>query len=218
MGRAYRWAGPGATGGTQRWVRFRRRPCAPGQPSANTAVTVTVTCWLPGEIGTGEEAARPALGAANIGSTGAGCCSDTLTTGPREAPSALAYWAALALASAAALARAAASRELVSFRFSETPSTWVALPPARTAALIWVPAAASVRRVTAMDSLTPYPAGTAELLVYSGWIDRPEVWMSEPRTPFRASARVTAATARLARCSAALTEDPLVCTPMYSIS
>ena len=42
--------------------------------------------------------------------------------------------------------------------------------------------------------------------------------MSEPRTPVRVSARVTALTARLARCSAALTEDPLVCTPMYSIS
>ena len=71
----------------------------------------------------------------------------------------------MVLASAAALARAAASRELVSFRFSETPSTWVALPPARTASLIWLPAAASVRRVTLMDSLTPYPAGTVELPV-----------------------------------------------------
>src|SRR5215470_17685520 len=136
MGRAYRWAGPGATAGAAAVGGFRTGPAGPGQPSANTAVTVTVTCWLPGETGTGEGVARPALGAANIGGTGAGCCSDTLTTGPSDMPSALAYCAALVLASAAALARAAASRELVSFRFSETPSTWVALPPARAAALI----------------------------------------------------------------------------------
>src|SRR5207247_124256 len=162
MTRAYRWARRGATAGRQRWVGSRPGPAAPGQPSANTAVTVTVSCWLPGETGTGEGAARPALGAANIGSTGAGCWSDTLTTGPSDRPSALAYCAALALASAAALALAVASRELVSFRSSETPSTRVALPPARAASLIWVPAAASVRRVTLMDSLTPYPAGTVE--------------------------------------------------------
>ena len=165
MARAYRCACPGATAGRQRWVGSAPGRPRAGQPSANTAVTVTVTCWLPGETGTGEGVARPALGAANIGSTGAGCCSDTLTTGPSDMPSALAYWAALVLASAAALARAVASRELVSFRFSETPSTWVALPPARTAPLIWVPAAASVRRVTSMDSLTPYPAGAVELPV-----------------------------------------------------
>src|SRR5690242_3035239 len=162
MARAYRCACPGATDGAAAAGGFRTGPAGPGQPSTNTAVTVTVTCWLPGETGTGEEVARPALGAANIGSTGAGCCSDTLTTGPSDMPRARAYCAALVLASAAALARAAASRELVPFRFSETPSTWVALPPARTASLIWVPAAASVRRVTSMDSLTPYPAGTVE--------------------------------------------------------
>src|SRR5215470_8982430 len=215
MARAYRCAGPGATAGA---ATVGGVPPRPGQPSANTAVTVTVTCWRPGETGTGEGAVPAALGAANTGGTGAGCCSDTLTTGPSDMPSARAYCAALVLASAAALARAPASRELVSFRFSETPSTRVALPPARAAALIWVPATASVRRVTLMDSLTPYPAGTVELSVYSGWIDRPEVWMSEPRTPALVSALVTALTARLACCSAALTEDPLVCTPMYSIS
>src|SRR6266513_1526868 len=98
---AYRWPRRGATAGRQRWVGSRPGPAAPGQPSANTAVTVTVTCWLPDETGTGEGVARPALGAANIGTTGAGCCSDTLTTGPSDMPSALAYCAALVLASAA---------------------------------------------------------------------------------------------------------------------
>src|SRR5262245_57776266 len=85
-------------------------PPGTGQASAKTAVTVTVTCWRPGETGTVEGAACAAAGAANTGRTGAGCCSDTLTTGPSDIPSARAYCAALVLASAAALARAAASR------------------------------------------------------------------------------------------------------------
>src|SRR2546430_16133168 len=114
MTRCYRGPGRGATAGRQRGVGSRPGPAAPGQPSANTAVTVTVSCWLPGETGTGEGAARPALVAANIGSTRAGCCSDTLTTGPGDRAGARGYCAALDLASAAALARAAASRELVS--------------------------------------------------------------------------------------------------------
>src|SRR5438034_7677672 len=42
--------------------------------------------------------------------------------------------------------------------------------------------------------------------------------MSERRTPVLASAAVTARTARLARCSAALTEESLVCTPIDSIN
>src|SRR5215468_277429 len=42
--------------------------------------------------------------------------------------------------------------------------------------------------------------------------------MSEPRTPLLVRALVTALTARLARCSAVLTEGPFACTPMYSIS
>ncbi len=54
-----------------------------------------------------------------------------------------------------AFARAAASSELVSLRLSDTPSMTVAFPPARTAALIWLPALARWRRVTWIDSLTP---------------------------------------------------------------
>src|SRR5262249_23042670 len=138
----------------------------PGQTSAKIAVTVTVTCCLPGETGTGDGAvaARTAPGA-SIGTRTGGPCSDRLTTGPSDPPSAFAYWAALVLASAAARARAAASREPVSLRLSDTPSTSVALPPARTAAPIWVPAAASVRRVPWIDSLAAYPVGTAERAV-----------------------------------------------------
>src|SRR5207244_2587153 len=56
-------AGAPPPGGDGEWVPALG-PAAPGQPSANTAVTVTVGCWLPGETGTGEGAARPALGAA----------------------------------------------------------------------------------------------------------------------------------------------------------
>src|SRR5262245_20213245 len=145
----------------------RRRPVMihrkrRGQARAKTAVTLTVTRWRPGETGTGEGVDDRAAPATGIGSGSTPPCSDTLTTGPTDLPSAFAYWAALVLASATALARAAASRELVSLKLSETPSTTVALPPARTASLIWVPAVASLRRVTSIDSLTPYPVGSAE--------------------------------------------------------
>ena len=191
-------------------ARWRSRPPR-DQASAKTAVTVTVIRWRPGETGTGEGVADDrAAPEAIIGNGSAEPCSDMLTTGPTDLPSALAYWAALVLASATALARAAASSELASLTLRETPATSVALPPARTASLIWVPAVASLRRVTAIDSLAPYPVGSAELPAYCGWIDMPEVWMSERRTPDLASAAVTARTAWLARCSAALTEASLV--------
>ena len=92
-----------------------------------------VSCWEPGLIGT--EPARPAAGAAiGTGSEGACVWSLMLTTGPSGWPSAWAYWAAFVLASATARARAVASSPLVSVRFSETPSTVTALPPACTAA------------------------------------------------------------------------------------
>src|SRR5262249_58328378 len=126
----------------------------PGQTSAKIAVTVTVTCCLPGETGTGDGAvaARTAPGA-SIGTRTGGPCSDRLTTGPSDPPSAFAYWAALVLASAAARARAAASREPVSLTLSATPYTSVELPPNRTAARISAPAAANVSRVTSIASL-----------------------------------------------------------------
>jgi hypothetical protein len=57
-----------------------------------------------------------------------------LTAGPSCCPAALAYSIAFAFASATALARADASSAPVSLRFSDTPSTVVALPPARAAA------------------------------------------------------------------------------------
>src|SRR5215472_5086468 len=146
-------------------LRRTDRTAGRGQASANTAVTVTVSCCRPGETGTGEGVAdgRAAPGA-NTGG-GVGFCSDMLSSGPSDRPSPFAYWAALALASAAARALAAASREPVSLRLSDTPSTSTALPPARTASLIWVPAVPSVRSVTWIDSLTAYPAGRTELPV-----------------------------------------------------
>ena len=61
--------------------------------------------------------------------------------------------AALTLASATAFSRAVASSLPVSVRFSDTPSTVVALPPARAAALIWLPAA-DRRSACVSDSLT----------------------------------------------------------------
>ena len=68
----------------------------------------------------------------------------TLITGPSGSPSAAAYWLACALASATALALAAAISLPVSVRFSDTSLTLTALPPARTAALIWAPAVPEV--------------------------------------------------------------------------
>src|SRR5262249_55872704 len=132
MARAYRCAPRGAT-------TAAREPPGPkllgrDQASAKITVTVTVTCCRPGETGTGDgvAVARASPGASS-GSGTAGPCSDTLTTGPADMPSAFAYWAALVLASVTARARAAASRGPVSLRLSDTPSTSVASPPARAA-------------------------------------------------------------------------------------
>ena len=78
-----------------------------------------------------------------------------LTTAPSGLPRARAYADALAFASATALARAEASRVPVSDRFSDTPSITVAFPPARAAALIWLPALDRRFSVTLSCSLTP---------------------------------------------------------------
>ena len=61
-----------------------------GQASAKTAVTVTLTCWLPGDTGTALPAEDRAA-APNTGTGSTGLCSDMLTSAPRERPSALAY-------------------------------------------------------------------------------------------------------------------------------
>ena len=116
-------------------------------------MTATLSCWEPGEIGTGVLAADPL---ANTGTgADAGLWSVMLITGPSGWPSACAYCLALTLASATARSRAVASSPLSSVRFSETPSTVVALPPACTAAVIWPPAAATLVSVAVRDSLTP---------------------------------------------------------------
>src|SRR5215467_717620 len=133
----------------------------PGQPRVKITVTVTLSCWLPGCTGT-EAAARLAVEVANSGSGygWAAGVSDMLTTGPSGRPSARAYAVAFAFASATALARAEASSVLVSDRLSDTPSITVAFPPARAAALIWLPAADRRRSVIVSCSLTWYPSGT----------------------------------------------------------
>ena len=69
-----------------------------------------------------------------------------------------------ALAEHAEIARAEASSVLVSDRLSDTPSITVAFPPARAAALIWLPATDRRRSVIVSCSLTWYPSGTPELL------------------------------------------------------
>src|SRR5450432_1577230 len=117
-------------------------------------VMETLSCWVPGEIGT--EDARDAAGpAAGKGKGCAGAWSVMLMTGPRCRPRAVAYWVALTLALVTAAVLARASRVLVSVRFREIPLMVVALPPARVAALIWVPAALRRRRVAVSDSLAP---------------------------------------------------------------
>jgi len=59
---------------------------------AYTTVTETLSCWVPGEIGTEEEACGAAAEpAADRGKGGEGAWSVMLTTGPRGWPKALAY-------------------------------------------------------------------------------------------------------------------------------
>src|SRR6516162_3905558 len=144
------------------WEPTARRAAAPpGQPRAKITVTVTLSCWVPGWTGT--EGAWLALGTAAYGSGWngcAGCASDMLTTAPKGRLRARAYAPALAFASATALTRAVASSVLVSDRLSDTPLITVAFPPARAAALIWLPATGRRRSVIVSCSLTWYPLGT----------------------------------------------------------
>jgi hypothetical protein len=93
-------------------------------------VTVTLTCWVPGETGTGDGAATAApLAAYGTGTIGV-WPSLMLITRPSIRPAAVAYWAARSLASAMALARAVVSRPFeLSLSASDTPSIRVALPP-----------------------------------------------------------------------------------------
>ena len=118
-------AAPGGDGGHRVLLRFQ---------AEYTTVIETVSCCVPGEIGTD---AAPL--AAELNGSGSGvvvdCCTGvTLITGPSGSPSAAAYWLACALASATARALAAAISLPVSVRFSDTSLTLTALPPARTAA------------------------------------------------------------------------------------
>src|SRR5260370_35973600 len=93
--------------------------------AAYTTVTETLTCWLPGEIGTAPLAAL-ACAPYMIGVDWS--AEEMLMTWPSGTPSAWANWAALAWASFTAFARAEAGSAPSSVRLSETLSTGPALP------------------------------------------------------------------------------------------
>src|SRR5258707_12726801 len=116
--------------------------CQPVVQPVKTAVMETLSCCVPGEIGTDFPAAAAALLMANWGTGWAGAWSVMLTTGPSGSPRAFADCVAFASAAGTAPAPAPARSELASVRVRGMPLTRVAVPPAGPAAARLAPAGA----------------------------------------------------------------------------